>query len=118
MSDAAEPYPAMVSPARRWLTRLAFATAAAAAVLLLTVAGLRGVILLAVGAAGLVATLAGVWWFLNQRARKCAITKSLPMNRCDQVMPLATIEHQSIRDIGKERGGNLIDSSTADFFLD
>lgn len=57
----------MVSPARRRLARLAFATAAAAAVLLLTVAGLRGVILLAVGAAGLVATLAGVWWFLTRR---------------------------------------------------
>src|SRR4051794_29435927 len=53
---------------RRWLARLAFLAAAAAIVLLLTVAGgTRGLALLAVGAAGTAVGLVGVWWFLVHR---------------------------------------------------
>ena len=54
--------------ADRWLARLAFAIAAAAVVVLLAVAGVRGGVgLLAIGAAGLAAGAAGLWWFLARR---------------------------------------------------
>jgi diacylglycerol kinase family enzyme len=55
-------------PAQRWLARLAFLTAAAATVLVLAVAGVRGSIgLLIVGVAGMAVALTGVWWFLTHR---------------------------------------------------
>jgi diacylglycerol kinase family enzyme len=51
---------------RRWLARFAFLSAASAVVLLLAVAGLRaGIGLVLVGVAGMVAGLAGAWWFLT-----------------------------------------------------
>ncbi len=60
--------PPHVPSGRRWLARLSFVTAAAATVLVLSVAGLRGSVgLLLVGAAGMTACLAGAWWFLTHR---------------------------------------------------
>ncbi|MGW2598742.1 diacylglycerol/lipid kinase family protein [Streptomyces klenkii] len=52
---------------QRWSARLAFVSAAGAGVLLLCVAGLRGLGLLAVGAAGLAAAAAAAWWALTRR---------------------------------------------------
>jgi diacylglycerol kinase family enzyme len=60
--------PVAVRPAQRWLARLALLTAAAAAVLVLAVAGLRGSLgLLLVGFVGTAVGLAGAWWFLTHR---------------------------------------------------
>jgi diacylglycerol kinase family enzyme len=60
--------PVAVRPAQRWLARLALLTAAAAAVLVLAVAGLRGSLgLLLVGFVGMAVGLAGAWWFLTHR---------------------------------------------------
>ena len=72
MADVEAPdLPAAPAPARagqRWLARLAFVTAAAAAVLVLAMAGLRGSIgLLLVGALGMGLGLAGAWIFLANR---------------------------------------------------
>jgi diacylglycerol kinase family enzyme len=51
-----------------WLARLAFVTAAAATVLVVAVAGLRGSVgLILVGATGMAVALAGAWWFLTHR---------------------------------------------------
>ncbi|MEV6300589.1 diacylglycerol kinase family protein [Actinoplanes sp. NPDC051861] len=51
-----------------WLARLSFVTAAAAVVLLLAVAGVRGSLgLLLVGAIGAAVGLAAAWWFLTHR---------------------------------------------------
>ncbi|BCJ45776.1 hypothetical protein GCM10010168_58040 [Actinoplanes ianthinogenes] len=53
---------------RRWLARLAFVAAAAATVLVLAVAGLRGSLgLLLVGVLGSAVTLAAAWLFLTHR---------------------------------------------------
>jgi diacylglycerol kinase family enzyme len=53
---------------RRWLARAALAAAVGAIAVLIGFAGLRGSIwLVAVGAAGAVLALAGVWWFLTRR---------------------------------------------------
>ena len=53
---------------RRWLARLAFLAAAAAVVLLLVSAGVvASFTLLAVGVAGMVLQLTGMWWFLTHR---------------------------------------------------
>jgi diacylglycerol kinase family enzyme len=52
--------------AQRWLARLAFASALAAVVTLVA-GGARSIAAAAVGMVGLVATLAGVWWFLSNR---------------------------------------------------
>ncbi|MDI6105261.1 diacylglycerol kinase family protein [Actinoplanes sp. NEAU-A12] len=62
-------HPAVISPAaRRWLARLAFAAAAAAVVLILTAAGIRGSAgLLLTGAFGAAIGLAGAWVFLSRR---------------------------------------------------
>jgi diacylglycerol kinase family enzyme len=49
---------------RRWAARLALAAGTAAVLVLLVVAGLRSVVLVGVGLAGLAATAAGVWWVL------------------------------------------------------
>jgi diacylglycerol kinase family enzyme len=55
-------------PAQRWLARLALITAAAATVLVLAVAGVRGSIgLLVVGVAGMAVALGAAWWFLTHR---------------------------------------------------
>jgi len=55
--------------APRWLARLAFVAVAAAVVLLLAVAGVRGALgLFIVGAIGMAIALAGAWWFLAHRA--------------------------------------------------
>ena len=60
--------PASSRPAQRWLARLAFLTAAAATVLVVVVAGLRGSIgLILVGVAGMALGLAGDWAFLTHR---------------------------------------------------
>ena len=69
-SAIAEPVPVATgtSSAQRWLARLAFLTAAAAVVVLLAAAGLRGSIaLILVGTAGVAVGLAAVWWFLSHR---------------------------------------------------
>ena len=53
-------------PGQRWLARLAFLAAAAATVLVLAEAGVRGSLgLLLVGAGGMAVALAGAWWFLT-----------------------------------------------------
>ncbi|MGA5299991.1 diacylglycerol/lipid kinase family protein [Nucisporomicrobium flavum] len=55
-------------PAQRWLARLAFLVAAAATVLVITAAGVRGSLgLLLVGAAGMAVAFAAAWWFLSHR---------------------------------------------------
>ena len=60
--------PALPRPAQRWLARLTFLTAAAATVLVLGVAGMRGSIgVLIIGAVGMALALAGAWWFLSHR---------------------------------------------------
>src|SRR4029450_1061448 len=60
--------PVSSRPAQRWFARLAFVLAAAATVLVLVTAGVRGSIgLLLVGAAGMALGLAGAWWFLTHR---------------------------------------------------
>lgn len=60
--------PASTRPGQRWLARLAFLMAAAAGVLVLAVAGVRGSVgLLLVGVAGMAVALAGAWWFLSHR---------------------------------------------------
>ncbi|BEL03811.1 hypothetical protein Q0Z83_020020 [Actinoplanes sichuanensis] len=62
------PEASVVSPNRAWLARSSFVAAAAAVVLVLAVAGLRGGIgLLLAGALGSAAGLAGAWWFLTHR---------------------------------------------------
>ncbi|MEU4159080.1 diacylglycerol kinase family protein [Actinoplanes sp. NPDC026670] len=62
------PEASVVSPNRAWLARSSFAAAAAAVVLVLAVAGLRGGLgLLLAGALGSAAGLAGAWWFLSHR---------------------------------------------------
>ena len=52
---------------RRWFARAAFAAAAAAVAVLLGFAGLRGIWLVAVGAAGCALTFVSLWWFLSRR---------------------------------------------------
>ncbi|GAB1642200.1 diacylglycerol/lipid kinase family protein [Krasilnikovia sp. MM14-A1259] len=60
--------PVASRPAQRWMARLAFLTAAAAVLLVVAVAGVRGSInLLVIGAAGMALALAGAWWFLSHR---------------------------------------------------
>ncbi|MEV4701765.1 diacylglycerol kinase family protein [Actinoplanes sp. NPDC049316] len=60
--------PVPAGPAQRWLARLSFLVAAAAAVLVITVAGVRGSVgLLLVGGVGMAVALAGAWWFLSHR---------------------------------------------------
>ena len=60
--------PVSSKPAQRWFARLAFVTAAAATVLVLVVAGLRGSVgLILVGVAGMALGLAGAWAFLTDR---------------------------------------------------
>ncbi|MFH8802014.1 diacylglycerol/lipid kinase family protein [Streptomyces sp. NPDC017936] len=49
----------------RWTARLALAAAAAAVLVLLVTAGFASIVLVAVGAAGLALTAAGVWWTLT-----------------------------------------------------
>jgi diacylglycerol kinase family enzyme len=64
----AGPAPARTGPAQRWLARLAFVAAAAAVVVLLAIAGVRGsIVLLLVGVAGTAISLAAIWWFLVHR---------------------------------------------------
>jgi diacylglycerol kinase family enzyme len=62
------PVATSTAPAQRWLARLAFVAAAAAVVVLLAVAGLRGSIgLIVTGAVGTAVGLAAAWWFLTRR---------------------------------------------------
>jgi diacylglycerol kinase family enzyme len=63
LAEPAQP----VTPAQRWLARGAFALAAASAVVLVGFAGPRSLSMLLVGFAGLVAFVAGVYWFLTER---------------------------------------------------
>ena len=63
-----QPATGPAAPRQRWLARLAFAAAFAAAVVLLVAAGLRGSIaLLVVATVGLALALAAAWWFLTRR---------------------------------------------------
>ncbi|GHI02584.1 diacylglycerol kinase [Streptomyces cellostaticus] len=68
---------------RRWTARLALLAGAAAVAVLLVFAGLGSVVLLAVGAAGLVLTVAGVWWLLTRtgwtRALAVLLTVATPL---------------------------------------
>ncbi|MEU1904933.1 diacylglycerol/lipid kinase family protein [Streptomyces hygroscopicus] len=57
----------MTSSAAPWTARLAFVAGAAAVVVLLLFAGVRSVVLVAVGVAGTAVALAGVWWALARR---------------------------------------------------
>jgi diacylglycerol kinase family enzyme len=59
--------PARVTRGQRWLARLAFAAALAAAVVLLLAGGLKSVTALVVGFAGLAIVCAAAWWFLAHR---------------------------------------------------
>ena len=59
--------PAPVTRGQRWLARLAFAAALAAAVVLLLAGGLKSVTALLVGFAGLAIVCAAAWWFLTHR---------------------------------------------------
>ncbi|MFJ9033924.1 diacylglycerol kinase family protein [Streptomyces sp. NPDC102274] len=52
---------------KHWAARLALAAGAAALLVLLVFAGLRSVALVGAGLAGLVVTVAGVWWVLARR---------------------------------------------------
>jgi diacylglycerol kinase family enzyme len=62
------PEASVVSPGRAWLARSSFAAAAAAVILVLAVAGLRGGFgLLVTGVLASAAGLAGAWWFLTHR---------------------------------------------------
>ena len=56
-----------VTAGQRWLARLAFAAALAALIVALVFAGLRSVVLVLVGLAGLAVALAALWWFLTSR---------------------------------------------------
>ncbi|MFC9238289.1 diacylglycerol/lipid kinase family protein [Streptomyces decoyicus] len=49
---------------RRWAARLALAAGTSALLVLLVFAGLRSIVLVAVGLAGLAVTAAGLWWVL------------------------------------------------------
>ncbi|HEU4426980.1 MAG TPA: diacylglycerol kinase family protein [Pilimelia sp.] len=67
-ASAVDAVPAETTRAQRWLARLAFVAAAAAIILMLAVAGLRGSIaLILVGSIGVAVGLAGAWWFLAHR---------------------------------------------------
>ena len=57
----------MSSTGRRWLARAAFALMIAAAVLLLVAAGWRTLTILLLSALGVLAMLAGAYWFLSNR---------------------------------------------------
>ena len=59
--------PAPVTRRQRWLARLAFAAALAAAVVLLLAGGLKSVTALVTGFAGLAIVCAAAWWFLTHR---------------------------------------------------
>ena len=59
--------PAPVTQRQRWLARLAFAAALAAAVVLLLAGGLKSLTALLVGVAGLAIVCAAAWWFLTHR---------------------------------------------------
>ena len=56
-----------VTAGQRWLARLVFAAALAALIVALVFAGLRSVVLVLVGLAGLAVALAALWWFLTSR---------------------------------------------------
>ena len=58
---------APVTRGQRWLARLAFAAALAAAVVLLLAGGLKSVTALLLGLAGLAIVCAAAWWFLAHR---------------------------------------------------
>jgi diacylglycerol kinase family enzyme len=59
--------PAPVTRGQRWLARLAFAAALAAAVVLLLAGALKSVTALLLGIAGLAIICAAAWWFLAHR---------------------------------------------------
>jgi len=58
---------APVTRRQRWLARLAFAAALAAAVVLLLSGALKSVTALVLGVAGLAIICAAAWWFLSHR---------------------------------------------------
>jgi diacylglycerol kinase family enzyme len=65
-AGAAGAAPTRVTRRQRWLARLAFAAAIAAVVLLLS-GGLRSIVALLLGFAGLAAGCVAAWWFLANR---------------------------------------------------
>ncbi|WP_069770689.1 diacylglycerol kinase family protein [Streptomyces sp. LUP30] len=70
-------------PAPRWFARLALVTGTSAAVVLLLFAGLRSLLLVGLGLAGLVIAAAGVWWALARtgpaRAMAVALACAAPV---------------------------------------
>ncbi|PBC86074.1 MULTISPECIES: diacylglycerol kinase family protein [unclassified Streptomyces] len=70
----------------RWLARLSLAAGTVAVLVLLLFAGLRSVVLVGAGAAGLAVTAAGVWWVLAHRGVVRALALVLVV-----VAPLAVL---------------------------
>ena len=74
--------PAGVTRGQRWLARLAFAAALAAAVVLLLSGALKSVTALLLGFAGLAIICAAAWWFLANRGivrwLACAVLVAAP----------------------------------------
>ena len=75
--------PAGVTRGQRWLARLAFAAALAAAVVLLLSGALKSVTALLLGFAGLAIICAAAWWFLANRGivrwLACAVLVAAPV---------------------------------------
>jgi diacylglycerol kinase family enzyme len=68
VSTQSAPVGTPTSARNRWIARLAFALAGSAVVVLLAFAGIRGSFrLFAVGLAGAILALMGVWWFFTRR---------------------------------------------------
>ncbi|MFG2138607.1 diacylglycerol/lipid kinase family protein [Streptomyces sp. NPDC048650] len=63
--------------AQRWYARLALVAAAAAVLAPLAFAGIRSVVLLGAGLAGLAVAAAGVWWALTRRGIARALASAL-----------------------------------------
>ncbi len=80
---AAPGTPAPVTRGQRWLARLAFAAALAAAVVLLLSGALKSITALLLGFAGLAIICAAAWWFLANRGivrwLACAVLVAAPV---------------------------------------
>ncbi len=80
---AAPGTPAQATRGQRWLARLAFIAAFAAVAVVLLSGGLRGIVALLVGFAGLAIGCAAAWWFLAHRGIvrwvACAVLVAAPV---------------------------------------
>jgi diacylglycerol kinase family enzyme len=80
---AAPGTPAQATRGQRWLARLAFIAAFAAVAVVLLSGGLKGIIALLVGFAGLAIGCAAAWWFLAHRGIvrwiACAVLVAAPV---------------------------------------